>query len=185
MASTSRFCVTSHSPSRLTLEKRSPYVSISGCGRDTACLPRTLSLPRCFGRACRRNDAVRELMRARNKRRRNCAPSSKTAVRQLVPACSTTWHSTTADAGDSSWKHFCSIRTHRSYRYLGLCSGAPGIGKSLSALHYSREEHLNSDDQWSAEAKDEPPINTVLYTPECSTRSQPLTRDYAAVVKRS
>ena len=32
----------------------------------------------------------------------------------------------------------------RRERYIGLCFGAPGIGKTLSAVHYSRNELLRA-----------------------------------------
>jgi len=37
----------------------------------------------------------------------------------------------------------------RQYRYIGLCFGPPGVGKSLSALRYSRSEMIVPLDRWS------------------------------------
>src|SRR5207253_2790741 len=53
----------------------------------------------------------------------------------------------------------------RQYRYIGLCFGPPGVGKTLSALRYSRNEILAQADPWSAELEDSPPFDTLFYTP--------------------
>jgi hypothetical protein len=52
----------------------------------------------------------------------------------------------------------------RQFRYIGLCYGPPGIGKSLSAFRYSRAEMIMQFDRWTSGSLDQLPIDTILYT---------------------
>lgn len=53
----------------------------------------------------------------------------------------------------------------RRYRYIGLCYGSPGVGKTFSARTYSRWEQVKEADRWSAGPAHSPPLDTVFYTP--------------------
>jgi DNA transposition AAA+ family ATPase len=52
----------------------------------------------------------------------------------------------------------------RRFRYIGLCYGPPGVGKTLSARRYSRSEMIVSFDRWTSQARDQLPNNTIFYT---------------------
>jgi hypothetical protein len=53
----------------------------------------------------------------------------------------------------------------RRYGYIGLCYGAPGVGKTLSAMSYSRCEKVKQSDRWSSGPTEDPLLDTVFYTP--------------------
>jgi hypothetical protein len=53
----------------------------------------------------------------------------------------------------------------RRYGYIGLCYGAPGVGKTLSARSYSRWEQVKESDRFGAGPTESPLLDTVLYTP--------------------
>ncbi|MDR3692091.1 MAG: AAA family ATPase [Fimbriimonas sp.] len=69
----------------------------------------------------------------------------------------------------------------RRYRYIGLCFGAPGVGKTLSARHYSRFEAVKDSDRRTACIAEGAPPDTVFYTP--SVVNTPRTIDLA--IRRS
>ena len=58
----------------------------------------------------------------------------------------------------------------RQYRYIGLCYGAPGVGKTLSARLYANavllETWLSSHSMLIPEGATVPDHTTVFYTPE-------------------
>ncbi len=52
----------------------------------------------------------------------------------------------------------------RRFRYIGLCYGAPGIGKTLSARRYSHAEKIHSADKGTTNSDEQAPLDTILYT---------------------
>src|ERR1700691_1915193 len=53
----------------------------------------------------------------------------------------------------------------RRYGYIGLCFGPSGVGKTLSARHYSRWDTLKEIHPWSVGSYEGPVLDTVFYTP--------------------
>jgi DNA transposition AAA+ family ATPase len=54
----------------------------------------------------------------------------------------------------------------RRYRYIGLCYGPPGVGKTLSARGYSRWDKVKQSDRWGSGPTEAPLLDTVFYTPD-------------------
>jgi DNA transposition AAA+ family ATPase len=65
--------------------------------------------------------------------------------------------------GHRRFTEFCDAC--RRYRYIGLCYGAPGVGKTLSARSYSRWDVVRATDLWSGTPLEGPTLSTVFYTP--------------------
>ena len=53
----------------------------------------------------------------------------------------------------------------RQYRYIGLCFGPPGVGKTLSAMRYSRNGLIGRYDPATEETPLAPTLDSVFYTP--------------------
>lgn len=64
----------------------------------------------------------------------------------------------------SRFIEFC--KACRQYRYIGLCFGAPGIVKTLSAVRYSQADAIGQLDPWTPLISARL-LDTVLYTPRC------------------
>src|SRR6476646_489366 len=54
----------------------------------------------------------------------------------------------------------------RRYRYIGLCYGPPGVGKTVSARSYSRWDKVKQSDRWGSGPTETPLLDTVFYTPD-------------------
>lgn len=57
----------------------------------------------------------------------------------------------------------------RKYRYIGLCYGPPGAGKTLSARQYSRVDAFAAIDPWFHPSPELPEPDTVFYTEVINT----------------
>jgi hypothetical protein len=51
------------------------------------------------------------------------------------------------------------------YKYVGLCYGPSGVGKTLSARTYGRWDKVKESDQWTSGPTENPLLDTVFYTP--------------------
>src|SRR5690348_9413521 len=70
----------------------------------------------------------------------------------------------------------------RRYRYIGLCYGPPGVGKTLSARHYAQWDLFEA--QFPRYVYDDAPpqvmaLRTVLYTPYVSNSPALIAKDIA------
>ncbi len=65
----------------------------------------------------------------------------------------------------------------RKYRYIGLCYGPPGVGKTLSARQYSRNDAFAAIDPWLDSPPESPGLDTVFYTTEVINTPGRITTD--------
>lgn len=84
------------------------------------------------------------------------------------------------------FREFCDAVAH--YRYIGVCVGPPGVGKTVSALRYSGWDLLEScfpRRAWDGTAPPEAAsLSAVLYTPTVVNRPQQVARDIFAATSR-
>jgi len=73
----------------------------------------------------------------------------------------------------------------RHDRYIGLCYGQPGVGKTLSARQYARWDELEPMlSRWRSsytQARDRDDLHTLLYTPTLSVTPRILSKDLVAL----
>src|SRR5437660_260735 len=70
----------------------------------------------------------------------------------------------------------------RRYRYIGLCYGQPGVGKTLSARHYAQWDLFEA--QLPRKMVEYPPpelipLRILLYTPSVTTTPRRIEKDVA------
>ena len=73
----------------------------------------------------------------------------------------------------------------RHDRYIGLCYGQPGVGKTLSARQYAHWDELEPMlSRWRSsytQARDRDDLHTLLYTPTLSVTPRVLSKDLVAL----
>jgi len=71
----------------------------------------------------------------------------------------------------------------RRYRYIGVCYGAPGVGKSLSAQHYANwfplQAYVSSTMTSAADLATVAGSTTVFYTPDVVNAPRRIAQDIA------
>lgn len=76
----------------------------------------------------------------------------------------------------------------RRDRYIGVCYGPPGVGKTLSARHYARWDDIEDglEEQRTTIGADIPPefadCHTLVYTPKVATTPRRLSEDLGILV---
>lgn len=73
------------------------------------------------------------------------------------------------------------LAVHKRHRFIGLCYGPPGVGKSQSARHYSQWDMIEAHDLLDREATTLPPAlqncRTVFYTPSVANTPRSIDRE--------
>ena len=88
-------------------------------------------------------------------------------TRQPVSASSDTGTSEAAFLETSEHRRFVEFcDACRRYRYIGLCYGTPGVGKTLSARQHSRVDEFKAIDPWLDPPPESARPDTVFYTTE-------------------
>lgn len=76
----------------------------------------------------------------------------------------------------------------RKYQYIGICYGAPGVGKTLSAKHYARWDLLEPIMMHPATKEARPrelaTCRSVLYTPPVTYTVRAMEREIAELRRR-
>ena len=76
----------------------------------------------------------------------------------------------------------------RRYRYIGLCYGVPGVGKTLSARQYARWDLVESPASYYLAAEEIPPSfateRTIVYTPSVANMPRQIERTVHGLHKR-
>jgi DNA transposition AAA+ family ATPase len=76
----------------------------------------------------------------------------------------------------------------RRDRYIGLCYGPPGVGKTLSARHYSQWNEVSHRlTRWRAnvaEGRDRPDWHAILYTPTINATPRTIDKEICEISER-
>ena len=81
------------------------------------------------------------------------------------------------------FREFCDAC--RTYRYIGLCYGSPGVGKTLSARHYTRRDAVERCTLYANDLRPMPQeilgSRLVFYTPKVVNSPGQIERDVASL----
>ncbi len=76
----------------------------------------------------------------------------------------------------------------RRYRYIGLCHGAPGVGKTLSAREYARWDVVEAPASYYLPSAEVPQAfvteRTIIYTPSVANAPRQVERTVQALRRR-